>query len=239
LLLLSVALASGGLAASQVHERERRAAERLGPSVAVLVATRDVPAGARVARGAVSVRRVPARYVPRDALASAAGVVGARVAVPVGAGSYLNAGLFGGGEGGGGEDGVGRGERAVTVEVAGGSALAGLGSGDRVDVLVSTESGAGAGRTVMALAGAELLALGGGTGGYGEGADGYGGDAGGDGDEAPTDPAAPTALATLRVTVGEAVYLTAADNFARELRLLARPRGDHARAGASVSQRQL
>jgi pilus assembly protein CpaB len=227
LLLLSVALASGGLAASQVHDRERRAAEQIGPPVDVLVAARDLPVGARVGRGAVAVRAVPARFVPPDALVSAAGVVGARLAVPVSAGSYLSAGLFGGGEEGGAEDGVGRGERAVTVEVAGGSALAGIGLGDRVDVLVSTESGAGAGRTVMALAGPELLRLGEAAGGYAD-------------PDAPTAPSTgPTALATLRVSLRQAIYLTAADNFAREIRLLPRPPGDRSRAGAAVSQGQL
>ena len=49
----------------------------------------------------------------------------------------------------------------------------------------------------------------------------------------------PTALATLRVTLRQAVYLTAADNFAREIRLLARPPGDRSPAGAAVSQGQL
>ncbi len=237
LLLLSVALASGGLAASQVHERERRAAERLGPSLDVLVAARDLPAGARVARAAVAVRRVPARFVPPDALASAAGVVGARVAVPVGAGGYLTPGLFGGGEEGGGSSGVGRGERAVTVEVAGGGAVAGLSSGARVDVLVSTESGAGEGRTVMALAGAELLRVGESAGG---GYAGAGADAGAGVDAGPAAlTEGLTALATLRVTVRQAIYLTAADNFAREIRLLRRPRGDRSRAGGALDQRQL
>jgi pilus assembly protein CpaB len=226
LLLVSVALASGGLAASQVHERERRAAERLGPSLDVLVAARDLPAGAQVARGALAVRRVPARFVPPDALASADGVVGARVAVPVSAGGYLSAGLFGGGEEGGASSGVGRGERAVTVEVAGGGAVAGLAPGDRVDVLVSTESGAGAGRTVMALAGAELLRV------AASAEASFGG-------EAAAAPEGPTALAALRVTVRQAIYLTAADNFAREIRLLARPRGDRSRAGGAFDQRQL
>ena len=227
LLFLSVALASGGLAASQVYERERRAAEQLGPALDVLVAARDLSAGARVARGGVARRRVPARFLPPDALASAAGVVGARVAVPVSAGSYLTAGLFGGGEEGGGSSAVGRGERAVTVEVAGGGAVAGLASGDRVDVLVSTESGAGAGRTVMALAGAELLRLGeSATGGYSDA-------------DAATAPDGPRAMATLRVTVRQAIYLTAADNFAREIRLLQRPRGDRSRAGGAIDQRQL
>lgn len=237
LLLLSVALASGGLAASQVHERERKAAEELGPTVEVLVAARDIPAGARVPRGAVAVQRVPARFVPSDAVvaraeagatgleAAAAGLAGATVSVPVAEGAYLNAGLFEGGEGGGTEDVGRRGERAVTVGVADAGAVSGLAPGARVDVLVSTETGPSGGRTVMALAGAELLRL-------GEAPDaGY----------SETDAAAdaspgPTVLATLRVTVRQAIYLTAADNFAREIRLLPRPRGDRYRAGEAVTQ---
>jgi pilus assembly protein CpaB len=43
--------------------------------------------------------------------------------------------------------------------------------------------------------------------------------------------------ATLRVTVRQAVYLAAAQSFARELRLLPRAAGDrgHARAGLAVA----
>ena len=101
----------------------------------------------------------------------------------------------------------------------------GLAAGSRVDVLVSTESGAGAGRTLVALAGAELLRL----------------EAGPSGAVPPdgSGAAGPTALATLRVTLRQAVYLTAADNFAREIRLLARPPGDRSAAGAAVTQAQL
>ena len=226
-LLLSVALASGGLAASHVHERERRAAERLGPLVEVLVAVRDLPAGERVRRGGVGVRRVPARFAPPDALTSGAGVVGIRVAAPVAAGGYLTAGLFAGADAGRAHGGARRGQRAVTVEVAGGTALAGLAQGGRVDVIVSTESAAG-GRTQMALAGAELLGLSGAQSGSFS-----------DPDAAAGARAGPTALATLRVTLRQAIYLTAADNFAREIRLLPRPPGDHARAGGAVSQSQL
>jgi pilus assembly protein CpaB len=226
LLLLSVALASGGLAASQVRDRERSVAAQVGPAVPVLVAARDLPAGARVSAGVLALRRVPARFAPPDALGSADGVAGGRLAVPVAAGAYLSAGLFERSNGGHREGGgVGRGERAVTVEVSG---AAGLVVGARVDVLVSTESGAG-GRTVVALAGAELLRL--------EAAasdatppDGTGAAAGATG---------PTALATLRVTLRQAVYLTAADNFAREIRLLTRPPGDRSNAGAPVSEGQL
>jgi pilus assembly protein CpaB len=230
LLLLSIALASGGLATSEVRDRERRAAERLGPEVEVLVAARDLRAGARVGRGALARRRVPARFVPPGALSSPAGVVGARVAVPVRAGGYLDAGLLAGTQDGRDGGAVRRGERAVTVEVAGGIAAAGLAPGARVDVLVSTETGAGGGggRTVMALAGAVLLRVG-----------ESGGGAYADPDNADPPPAGPTALATLRVTVRQAIYLTAADNFAGEIRLLARPPGDHARAGGAVADSQL
>jgi pilus assembly protein CpaB len=222
-----VALASGGLAASHVHERERQAAERLGPLVEVLVATRDLPPGSRVPRAAVGVRRVPARFAPPDALTSGAGVVGARVAAPVAPGGYLTAGLFAGANGGGREAATRRGERTVTVEVAGGAAVAGLTQGDGVDVLVSTETGAG-GRTQIALAGAELLGIAEMQGG------GYA-----EPDAAAGSPGGPPALATLRVTLRQAIYLTAADNFAREIRLLPRPPGDRSRAGGAVSQSQL
>jgi pilus assembly protein CpaB len=231
LLLLAVALASGGLAASQVHERERRAARELGPAVEVIVAARDLRAGARVTRDAIGVRRVPARFVSADAFVSgagAAGLVGARVAVPVAAGSYLNAGLFEGGEGGVGGEVARRGEREVTVGVARGGALGDLVPGARVDVLVSTETGSAGGRTVMALAGAELLRIGETpSAGYSDP------DAGG------SAVSGPTALATLRVSLRQAIYLTAADNFAREIRLLHRPPGDPSRAGATISQAQL
>jgi pilus assembly protein CpaB len=226
LLLLCVALASGGLAASEVHDRERRAAERLGPEVRVLVATRDLRAGSRITRDTVGVRRVPVRFAPPDALPSAEPVIGARTAAAVRAGAYLTASVF---EGRTGPDDrvLRRGERVVTVGVAGGTAAAGLEPGAHVDVLVSTETGAGGGRTTMALAGAELLGVEAG--------------ARGEATSAPEGAPAsgPMALATLRVTVDQAIYLTAADNFAREIRLMPRPRGDHTRAGGAVSQGQL
>lgn len=226
LLLLSVGLASGGLAASQVHERERRAAEQLGPSVAVLVATRDLRAGVRIGPEAVALRSVPARFAPPDVLTSGARVLGARTAVPVAAGSYMNEGLFAGGERPE-ERGLRRGQRAVTVEVAGGT-VAGLAPGARVDVLVSTETGADGGRTSMPLAGAELLRL-----------DGTAGDGYTDSDGDPDTSRGQAALATLRVSLRQAIYLTAADNFAREIRLLSRPPRDPSRAGAAVTQGQL
>jgi pilus assembly protein CpaB len=87
-----------------------------------------------------------------------------------------------------------------------------------VDVLVSTGGGSGRGRTFLALEDVELLGF---RAGSGE-------PASTDGD---TQRRAATGVATLRVTLRQAVYLTAAQNFAREVRLLPRPPGDRRRLG--------
>jgi pilus assembly protein CpaB len=139
-------------------------------------------------------------------------VLGARATAPVPAGGYLTTAGFAEGRGqSGGRPILRRGERAVTVEVTSGGGVDELAPGVRVDVLVSTESGAGGGRTTKALAGAELLAITPGAASTGQ---------------SSTDPSAgATALATLRVTLRQAIALTEADNFAREIRLLPRPGG--------------
>jgi pilus assembly protein CpaB len=83
-------------------------------------------------------------------------------------------------------------------------------------VLVSTEQREGAGRSFIALEDVELLDL-------REGGPGAGTDTG--------EGRSTSATATLRVTAPQAVYLTAAQNFAREVRLLPRPPGDRGRSG--------
>jgi pilus assembly protein CpaB len=227
LLLLGVALACGGLAASQVAERERSVEERVGPLVPVVVAARDLDSGIRLSTESLAIRRVPARFVPPDAVGSAADLQGARIAVPVSDGAYVTAALL---DAGGPTDGgatLARGERSVEIGVSGGGSPTALVPGRRVDVLVSTEAGAGGGRTFVALADVELVAL------RADPAGGYS-DAGAEGG------GAPGALATLRVTLRQAVYLTAADNFGREIRLLARPPGDRTDgAGEAVSAAEL
>jgi pilus assembly protein CpaB len=86
-------------------------------------------------------------------------------------------------------------------------------------VVVSTQRQDGGGRAFVALEDAELLDLRpAGSGEYAQA--GSGG--------AP----APTALATLRVSSRQAVYLTAAVSFSRTIRLLVRPPGDRRRVGA-------
>jgi pilus assembly protein CpaB len=219
LLLLSLAVASGGLAASQVRDRERSVDARVGPLVPVVVAQRDIDPDEPLRPGDMAVRRVPARYVPPDALGGPSALAGARAAVPVAAGSYITTGLLrstAAGEGGP----LRPGERALELGVAGGSALGLAGPGSRVDVLVSTQTHEGAGRTFVALEDIVLLDL----------RPAPGGDPAADPAVAAEAPAA-TALATLRVTARQAVYLTAADSFAHEVRLLTRPPGDRRRTG--------
>jgi pilus assembly protein CpaB len=226
LLLLSLSLACGGLAASEVATRMGEVEARVGHPVPVVTARRDLAAGREIdperLGGLLRVRQVPAAFAPRDGLADPREASGLAPAVPVAAGSFLTAGHFAASTGGRGERSLLRpGERAVEVAVAGGDALAATGPGGRVDVIVSSEPRTGAGSTFVALEGVELLALSplaGGAGGLGSAAN-------------EGAAASATALATLRVSLRQAVYLTAAQNFAREVRLLARPPGDRGRSG--------
>jgi pilus assembly protein CpaB len=205
LLLLCFALVCGGVAAAQVHERERRVSAALGPLVPVVVAQRDLPADRRLRPGDLATRRVPHRFAPPDALPAVAELAGARTAVTVAEGAYLTAGMLGGDGAHSGTRPLRPGERALELPVAG----AGAEPGARVDVLVTSGADDGVGRTFVALEDVELLGLRPG------GEDGR-------------------SLATLRVGARQAVYLTAAANFAQEVRLLVRPPGDRERVGAAA-----
>jgi Flp pilus assembly protein CpaB len=144
--------------------------------------------------------------------------MGAVTARPVPAGSYLTAAYL---EGRGDPSAVGAGERVIEIPVTGSAAVGPARPGTRVDVLVTSESRAGRGDTRVALEGAELLRLSRG-GGRGAGLDGSRADG----------------TAQLLVSPAQAVTLTTAANFAREIRLLQRPVGDTRRIGA-LSARDL
>ena len=224
-LFLSLALACGGLAASEVTGRMREVEASVGGLVPVLTAGRDVSAGKELRRADLAVREVPERFAPPDALVAAQEALGLPVASPLAKGSYVTTAVFG--QAAGGQSGrrgpapLRRGERAVEVAVAGGDVLAGSAPGARVDVLISTDAREGPGRTLLALEDVELLDLRAGAGG-GPGAGQI---------EAEGAGATASGTATLRVTLRQAVYLTAAQNFAREVRLLPRPPGDRRRTG--------
>jgi pilus assembly protein CpaB len=195
-LLIGLALALGGLAASDVGRREAAVRAQLAPLVDVVVAGRDLPPGRRLATADLALRRIPARYAPVGAVSVPEEVLGRRPLAAVPRGAYLGAGQL--------EDEsaprparIRRGERAVEVAGAGSPEL--VVAGAQVDVVVVPERGAAR----LALAGAEVLTarpL-----------------------SAPdrADGAARVA-ATLRVTAAQALALASLEAGAREVRLLAR-----------------
>ena len=219
--LLAAALASGALAASEVRGRLMAVESRVGPLVPVVVARSDLPAGERLApqrvESLLAVREVPERFRPPDALASTAEAAGLRLAAGVAAGGYLTASALRAPDPERtGPPPLAPGERLVEVRVAGGRALTGA-AGARVDVLVTSEPRAGVGRTWVALERVELVAL--------------SAEAAGGADAAAS---RADARATLRVSPGQAVFLTAADLLAREVRLLARAPSDRRPTGAAT-----
>ena len=218
LLLLALATVAGGISASRVSGRAADIEAQVGSLVPVLVARQDVASGERVSAGALAIRQVPQRFVPADALSAPEQAVGRRAGAPVAAGGYLTAGTFAstGGAAPGEAAPLARGQRAIEIPVAGGEAMADAAPGTRVDVLVTTETRSGGGRTFLALQDVELLGV----------------RAAGDARSADGAAARASALATLRVNLRQAVYLTAAQSFAREVRLLVRAPGDRRSAPA-------
>lgn len=204
--LLALALLCGWLAASDVRSREQRIDAGLGGYVTALVARTDLKAGKRVSAADVAPRSLPARFVPPDALRSSADAIGLRAAIPIPRGAYVTASTLAASDNAGTT--LAPGERALDVSVSNTGAAELGGAGARVDVLVTTGRDGTKGRTSLALQDVPLLAVRQGTG-----------------------QESDKLVATLRVTVRQAVYLTAAQNFAQEVRLLPRPGGDRGGVG--------
>jgi len=217
ILLLGLALVLGGLAASDVARREASLDQEIGPLVPVVVARSPIPAGSVLGAARLAVRRVPARFAPPGTFASATELSGLRAAVPVAPGGFLTATAVDDGSAPAAGPPIRRGERVADVTAVASPEL--VEPGTRVDVLVSREEGDGQpGATTLALEDVEVLAASPVAPGAGDGAGGAG-NAGG----------APRVAASLRVTLRQAVYLAAAQSFARELRLLPRAAGDRRR----------
>lgn len=216
--VLALALAAGGLAASQVRSSIEEVESRVGAPTPVVVARDDLRGGTRLEPQSLermlTVQEVPERFVPPDSLRAPEEAAGLRVAVPLAAGSYVTVGDLDTGVPRAGPAGpeLAPGERVIEVPVAGG-AIGAAPPGTRVDVLVTTSPEAGGGRTYVALQRVELLDS-------RPGAEGVG--------AAGAAPAAGV-TAALRVTLEQAVMLTAAQNFAQEIRLLVRSPEDRRR----------
>jgi pilus assembly protein CpaB len=207
--LLGLAVVLGGLAASDVARREAAVRAQLGPAVEVVVARADLGVAGRIEAADLAVRRVPARYAPVGAATAPETLVGQRLAAPVERGGYLGAALIEPEHSLAGPP-VGKGERALEVVALGARAL--VVTGARVDVLVTRDGDGAAAGTALALEDVEVLAA-------------------RPAAAAARDEGGERVAATLRVSVRDAVFLAAAQSFARELRLLPRAVGDDERAG--------
>jgi pilus assembly protein CpaB len=199
--LAGLALVLGALAASDVAGREAALQRRLGPAVPVVVARADLPAGRIVRESDLAIRRVPARYAPAASFSDPTQAAGLRTAAAVVHGTDLAPALLATGDGADGAT-LRPGERVADLVAAGPPKL--VRAGGRVDVLVTR---AGAAR--LALEDVEVLA------------------ASPAGDDSSS--GARKVAVSLRVTVRQAVYLAAAQSFAREIRVLPRAATDRRR----------
>jgi pilus assembly protein CpaB len=213
LVLLGLALVLGSLAASDVAGREAALRRSLGPVVPVVVARSPLPAGEAIDPRRLTVREVPGRFAPRGAFTVPAQVAGQRPSAAVPAGADVTSASLAEPAGAAGAP-VRRGERVADVVASASPEL--VVAGARVDVLVTREARPGApGGTHLALQDVEVLSA------------------------APAPAAAdapgPQVAAALRVSLRQAVYLAAAQSFARELRLLPRASADRRRAPGGVA----
>ena len=205
--LAGLALVLGALAASDVAGREAALERRLGPAVPVVVARADLPAGRIVRESDLAIRRVPARYAPAASFSDPSQAAGLRTAAAVVHGTDLAPALLATGDGADGAT-LRPGERIADLVAAGPPKL--VRAGGRVDVLVTR-----AGATRLALEDVEVLT------------------ASPAGDD--SDSGARKVAVSLRVTVRQAVYLAAAQSFAREIRVLPRGATDRRRGDQGLS----
>lgn len=176
-------------------------ARGFGPLRPAVVATRTLERGTALKpadlEGALEVRRIPVRFVPPGTLADPSSALGLEPQAEVPAGTYVLAQQLGPPADDKQPVGLRGGRQPVEIAVSGGDAI----SSSRVDVVVTTEpDGAGPGRTYVAAQGVPLL-------GMTAGADGPG-------------PVA-TSTAILGLLRPQALRLIAAQNFARQVTLLA------------------
>jgi Flp pilus assembly protein CpaB len=216
----AVAFAAGaaicaGLAAGAAGQGGPGLGPQLGELRPAVVTTAALPAGRRVSprtlSESVEVRRVPARFLPPDALGAPEHLVGRAPLAEVPAGSYVLASHLRSPTGAAARPGarLDRGSRPVEIAVTGGGAIAGArAQGRRVDVIVTAEGSpaGGPGRTYVAARAVELVELRPASGGTGA--------------QTLPGPGLDAWIATLALTRGQALRLIHAESFARSVRLI-------------------
>jgi len=224
--LLGLSAICAGLAASSVDRYADDVAAQIGPLQPVIVAARDLPRDTLItpalARAGFAERRVPLRFSPPGVLHDLREAVGYRTLTALRAGDYVGDAQLGA-QRPGRPPSRRTSARLVELSVTGaGSIASALRPGGLVDVLVTTDTQSGAPRTYLALQRVELI------------------DLRETGSTAGSADREADATATLRTTLRQAVTLTAAQNFAREVRIVPRARGDLRRLGpTSVSAASL
>jgi Flp pilus assembly protein CpaB len=210
----AAAAVSAGLAASVSGGAGTGLDAELGELRPALVTTAALRArravSAKQLAESVEVRRVPARFLPPDALTAPPQLLGRTPVAAVPPGSYVLASHLrapGGPTRDSGPE-LDPGRRPVEITVSGAGALASGRPGRRVDVVVTAEAGSagGPGRTYVAAAAVELIGL------RPAGAEG----------ETEVLPGASLEswTATLALTRAQALRLIHAESFARSMRLI-------------------
>lgn len=216
MLMLGLAAVCAGLAASLVDQYADDVSAQIGPLQPVVVAQRDIPRGTLVTPGIAPTvfaqRRVPLRFAPPRSLREPREALGYRTLVSLAAGDYVGEAQLGTPRTRARRTPSSQNGRLVEVAVTGARTIASaLRPGALVDVLVTTDGDGGAPRTYLALQRVELVD-------FRESA----------GTEAPD---GADATATVRTTLRQAATLIAAQNFAREVRVVPRAAGDVRRLG--------
>jgi pilus assembly protein CpaB len=212
LVLLGLALVLGGLAASDVASREAALERRVGALTPVVVARHALPAHEPLEPSDLTVRSVPARFAPRGGFTDPRQLAGQEPATAVPAGADVTAVALKDPAAGPAGAPVRTGERVAELVATAPREL--VVAGARVDVLVTREARPGTpGRTTLALEDVEVLEA---------------------SPAAAGERESGKVRAALRVTLRQAVYLAAAQSFARELRLLPRAAHDRRRRGSAL-----
>jgi len=213
LLTFALALTLSGVSAVVITRKEREVNARYGVRVDVLTALTDIKAGEKITAKQLGITSLPQRFVSVDALNAPAQVVGKKSTVDISSGSYIlktytessATNSFLGVE-------LAEGDRIVDVVVSGSLEL--VKPGVHVDVLVTKvddrDPNSRGNETKVALEEVAVVAV------------------------KPVAEFASDAEATgqqkiqvsLKVDTADAVYLSAAENFAKEIRLLVRPEGE-------------
>jgi pilus assembly protein CpaB len=210
LVLAGLSVVLGSLAASDVAGREAAVRRQLGGSVPVVTSAQDLEPGETLVPRVLRTRSVPGRYRPQGTYAAAPALLGRHAAVAIPAGTDLTDAIAVAATVGGGAP-VAPGQRVAEIVAEGSASM--IRPGGRVDVVVTRDTADGHGSTRLALQDAEVLEVRALT---------------PDGGDTPVSRVA----VSLRVSLSQAVMLTSAQSFAKDLRVLPRAAGDRRRSAA-------